>query len=274
MSGTADALQREKLRQQMLLRALWRDGSAAQAWHGWIRGLGAGADAGLAAYRGNAAAIAARALAAAFPTIAALVGEESFAALARDFWRTHPPSRGDLGEWGGALPAFIAHNAQLADEPYLADSAALDWRVHLAARAADAVDAGLPLQALAEADPARITLRLAPGAALVNSAWPIASIWRAHQRPAADPDRFADARVALAEHRAETALVWRDPVSYAVQVAAQDAADNAFTQALIDHTSLAAALDAAAPSFAFDRWLAAALASRRLAGIHALETCA
>jgi hypothetical protein len=272
MNGAADALQREKLRQQMLLRALWRDGSAAQAWQGWIRGLDAGADAGLAAYRGNAAAVAARALAAAFPTVAALVGEESFAALARDFWRTHPPGRGDLGEWGDALPAFIARNAQLADEPYLADVAALDWRVHLATRAADAADAGLPLRSLAETDPARITLRLAPGAALVNSAWPIASIWLAHQRPADHPDRFADARVALAERRAETALVWRDAVSFAVQVALQDGADSSFTQALIDHASLAAALDAAAPSFAFDRWLAEALASRRLAGIDLLET--
>lgn len=272
MNVAADALQRERLRQQMLLRALWRDGSAAPAWQGWIRGLDAGADAGLAAYRGNAAATAARALSASFPTVAALVGDESFPALARDFWRAHPPSRGDLGEWGGALPDFIARNAQLADEPYLADSAALDWRVHLATRAADVTDAGLPLQALAEADPARITLRLAPGAALVTSAWPIASIWLAHQRPADQPDRFADARMALSEQRAETALVWRDIVSLVVQVTVQDAADTAFTQALIEHASLAAALDAAGPSFAFDRWLAEALASHRLAGIHSLET--
>ncbi|HET9977822.1 MAG TPA: putative DNA-binding domain-containing protein [Burkholderiaceae bacterium] len=271
---------KEALRQQMLLRALWPDGGST-AWQGYVRGLSAlkaGRDAGIAAYRGNAAAIAERALAGAYPTVAELIGAENFAALARDLWRTNPPERGDLGEWGGVLPAFIAASAQLADEPYLADSAALDWAVHRASRAADEVTGTLlPIEALAQAhagaDPARITLRLRPGTAIVESAAPIVAIWLAHQRPADDPERFAEVRAAFAADpgpRAETALVWRDGMR--VRVAALDRADLAFTRALIEGCSLAAALDAADPAFAFDRWLPRALAARWLAGLQPLES--
>jgi len=262
-------VQKEILRQQMLLRALWR-GDGQAAWQGYVRGLPAGRDAGIAAYRGNAAAIAERALAGAYPTVAELVGAESFGALARDLWRTNPPERGDLAEWGAVLPAFIAANEQLANEPYLADSAALDWAVHRASRAADTVEGALrPIEALAEVDPSRITLRFAPGAAIVPSAWPIVAIWLAHQRAADDAERFADVRAAFATQRAETALIHRD--GYRVQVAALDDSELAFTRALIERRSLAAALDAAAPSFAFDRWLPRALTARWLAGIQSLE---
>lgn len=261
--------QKEALRQQMLLRALWPDGGST-VWQGYVRGLAAGRDAGIAAYRGNAAAIAERALAGAYPTVAELIGAESFAALARDLWRTNPPERGDLGEWGGVLPAFIAASAQLADERYLADSAALDWAVHRASRAADAVEGALlPIEALADADPARIALRLPPGTAIVDSAAPIVAIWLAHQRPADDAERFADVRAAFTVQRAETAFVWRD--GYPVRVAALDRADLAFTRSLVEGRSLAAALDTADPAFAFDRWLPHALAARWVAGLQTLE---
>lgn len=209
-------LNRERLRQQMLLRALWRDPDVAR---GWLRGLSAGTDAGIAAYRGNAAAVAERALAAAFPTVAELIGAESFAALARDLWRREPPTRGDLAEWGGVLPAFIAAQPSLAGEPYLADCAALDWAVHRASRAAD-------LHALPST-----ARRLPPGSAVVESAHPIVAIWLAHQRPADDAERFTEVRAAFAEQRAETALVWRD--GFHVRVAALPAAELALTRALL-----------------------------------------
>jgi hypothetical protein len=259
--------QREALRQQMLLRALWRD-AAPGAWQGWVRAPRAGLAAGLTAYRGHAAAVAERALASACPTVAALMGDESFAALARDLWRHHPPERGDLGEWGGALPGFIAGKAQLEEVPYLCDVARLDMRVHRATRAADAPEAPAGLERLASDDPARLRIALAPGAALQPSAWPIVAIWQAHQRPAGDADRFADARTALAERRGETAFVWRDGV--VVRVESLDAADAAFTDALLASRGLADALEAAGSGFAFDRWLARALATRAVAAIEPL----
>ncbi len=169
-SATDTAHRREALRQQLLLRVLWRDADSGVP-QGHARPLGAHAlKAGVAAYRGNAGAVAERALAGTFPTLAELVGDDAAGALARDFWRHHPPARGDLAEWGDALPGFVAASAQLADEPYLADVARLEWQVHLASRAADAPTLAPDLQVLAGADPSRLRLRLTPGTASGASA--------------------------------------------------------------------------------------------------------
>jgi hypothetical protein len=251
-------MNREALRQQHLVRALWRDDSAV------LDLLRTDASPGLAAYRSNAGAMAERALAAAYPTLAALIGNEPFAALARHLWHERPPQRGDLGLWGEALPDFIAASPQLADEPYLADSARLDWALHLASRAADGTPPDHPaLDALATDDPSCLHAQLAPGAAVVASAWPIVTVWRAHHGSAS----VDDARAALAARRSECAFIWRDD-AFAVQVEPIDAHDAAFTAALSHGHSLAAALDAAGSDFAFDGWLARALGARWLFAFH------
>ena len=158
-------MQKEALRQQMLLRALWADARPGVV-AGWLRDAPPRAARGLQAYRANAGALAERALTAAFPTVAQLVGEESFAALARALWFAQPPQRGDIGSWGEGLADFIAAAPQLADEPYLADVARLDWAVHSAEQAAERGPA-TGLERLAEADPADLLLRLAEGAGAV-----------------------------------------------------------------------------------------------------------
>ena len=255
--------EREAERQQLLLRTLWRD-APATALQGWLREPRDGAgNAGLAAYRANAGAIAERALAGAFPTVAALVGDDSFTGLARDFWHQHPPARGDLGEWGAALPAFIAANAALASEPYLADSAHLDWLVHQASRAADGPDAAAALGALAEHAPEELQLVLRAGCAVLASDYPVAAIWQAHRQ--SGDDRFAAVREAFAAARADTAFVWRD--GFAVHAEALEAPAGAFTAAVLRGESLAAALDAAGESFTFDRWLVQALQQRWLVAV-------
>lgn len=263
------AFEREAQRQQSLLAALWRD-APGQALHaGLASPRGSDATQGLAAYRSNAAAIAERALAGTYPTIAALVGEETFNRLARGLWQRHPPECGDLGEWGAALPVFIADQASLAAEPYLADSARLDWLVHRAARAADDAEAAPALQALAEHAPDALHLRLRAGCALLASAWPVAAVWLAHQRQqsthAASDERFAAVRSAFAAGTRQTAFVWRDGFVVRVEALADDAA--AFVGALLRGEALATALDAAGAHFAFDRWLVQALQQRWLVGI-------
>ncbi|WP_326540770.1 HvfC/BufC family peptide modification chaperone, partial [Pseudorhodoferax sp.] len=59
---------------------------------------------GLAAYQANGHDLAERALRAAYPVVAALVGGDSFATMACELWHRHPPVRGDLACWGDALP--------------------------------------------------------------------------------------------------------------------------------------------------------------------------
>lgn len=253
----------EALRQRMLLRALWGDARPGVV-AGWLRGA---PKRGLQVYRANAGALAGRALAAACPTVAQLVGDESFAALARAFWAAAAPERGDIAMWGEALGDFIAEAPQLAEEPYLADVARLDWAVHVAQQAADSPTAPAGLELLGLADPAAIGLRLVHGTALLRSPHPVASIWLAHRSDAAD--RFDPVRAAFARGGGESALVWRDGFRPAVSALPEPAAR--FTARVIDGDSLAHALEQAGPDFAFDHWLQQALQQRWL---RAVEHCA
>ncbi len=245
--------EREALRQQMLLRALWQDARPG-VLAGWTRD-GEAFPRGLQAYRANAGALAERALAAAYPTLQQLIGEESFAGLARAFWHRHAPQRGDIALWGAELPTFVAAAQQLAEEPYFADVARLDWAVHLAQTAADGTDAVPDLSALAGPDATGCRLQLRAGTALVESSYPVASIWLAHR--AAEADRFDGVRQALAEERAEAALVWRD--GWAVRVVELPAPQAIFTRAVLQARTLGQALSAAGPQFEFEVWLLQAL---------------
>jgi hypothetical protein len=255
-------LAHEAQRQALLLRALWRQ-APDDALAGWLRDEPARVARGLSAYRANGATIAARALAAAYPTVTQLVGADSFDALAAAFWHAVPPVRGDLAEHGAALPDFIAADAQLADVPWLADSARLDWAVHRAESSADAAAALDGLERLGSDDPATLQLRLQPGTALIDSRWPVATLWQAH-RSSAD-DRFAAVREALAAGQGEAALVWRD--GWRARVTSLPAAEAAFTAAVLAGRSLAQSLDAAGADFAFEPWLLDALRRGRLAAV-------
>jgi hypothetical protein len=264
---SATELQREALRQQQLLRALWRRGEEA-ALQLWLRESPQRAEQGLAAYRGNAAAVAERALAAAYPTVCQLIGDESFAALARTLWHRLPPQRGDLAQFGDGLPAWIESDPQLASEPYLADVARVDWAVHGIEQAADVEAPPHGLALLGEAEPSQLRVVFRPGLALVPSRWPVVAIWHAHRRD--DEDRFAAVRGAFAAQVQETALIARH--GWRAQVEAVDAPTATFTAALLRGTNLADALEAAGDSFAFGPWLQRALAHGWLQAVELLAT--
>jgi hypothetical protein len=256
------ALQREALRQQQLLRTLWRRGDEP-ALRLWLRESPERAGHALSAYRGNAAAIAERALGAAFPTVCQLIGDESFGALARALWQRFPPQRGDLAQFGDALPAWIELDPQLASEPYLADVARVDWAVHAIEQAADVDQPPAGLALLGELDPSQLRVRLRPGLALVASKWPVVAIWQAHRR--IDEDRFASVRAAFAAQAQETALIARH--GWRAEVEAVDAATAAFTTALQRGAGLADALEEVGDTLAFDRWLQRALTNHWLQAI-------
>lgn len=255
-------LAREAQRQQQLLRALFRldDDAALAASNADSPERNAQA---LAAYRGNAALIAARALAAAYPTVQQVLGEESFDALARALWHRHPPQRGDLAHVGAELADFVAADPQLASEPYLSDVARLDWALHVIEHAADAPTQPAGIHRLADDDPSALRLLLRPGAALIRSAWPIVSIWRAHG--SAQADRFDAVRRAFDEGRGEAAFVWRD--GWRARADALDGARAEFIAAVLAGHDIATALECAGASFSFEPWLRDALAGRWLVGV-------
>ena len=256
----------EAQRQQRLLAALWR-GSESDALADLVRDPAGRAQQALQVYRANAGASAERALAASFPTVRQLLGETSFAAMARAYWHHRPPRRGDLAWLGERLPEFIAADAQLADVPYLADMARLEWALACAEAAADAEPELQTLSRLADADASTLRIELMPGVAVVASAHPIVTIHAAHRD--GGKAAFAAACAAIDHARAETALVWR--VGWHARCAALDAADARFTAQVLAGRSLGEAL-AAAPGNDFQRWLVCAVEDGWLRAVRSLPT--
>ncbi|MCZ8257335.1 MAG: DNA-binding domain-containing protein [Polaromonas sp.] len=212
---------------------------------------------GLQAYQANGLALAERALGAAYPVLAQLIGDDSFPSLARHFWRRHPPGRGDVACWGDGLAAFIEAAPQLADEPYLSDVARIEWALHQAATAADAQPDPHSFALLSAADPAEVTLTLGAGVFLLASAYPVASIVNAHLL---GESALAEAAALLRAGAAEHALVWRQ--GFKPRVRSITAAEHALLAALQAGRSLHAALECAlddTPAFSFEHWLGQAV---------------
>lgn len=226
---------------------------ATHAKEPWARGL--------KAYQANGHALTERALQAAYPVLTQLLGEDSLADLARAFWHAQPPVRGDLARWGGELAGFIQASEQLAAEPYLPDVARLEWALHHSASAADQTGDPASFSLLMQHDPAQLQLRLAPGCAVLPSAWPVVSIVNAHLD--ATPSLEA-AGQRLRAGVTETALVWRAGFQPRVREAVAGEAD--WLTALLAGRSLSAALDAA-PALDFNAWLPLAVQSQLLLGV-------
>ena len=239
---------------------------------------------GLKSYQTNGKVLAHRALSTAYPVLAQLVGAESFEHLAHALWHAHPPVRGDLAQWGDALPAFVAASDQLADVPYLADVARVEWALHHCASRADGSAQPQTFALLAEADPIQLELLLSPGCAVVQSAWPVASIVTAHQAATAlglssaaqsvlsdepnVPD-LTEVSNKLNRGEGESAVVWRYHFQPRVRQARPGEAD--FLLALLAGRSLAVALPDDSP-LDFGAWLTLAVSSGLLLGVAMVTT--
>lgn len=196
--------------------------------------LGGGGPPRMAVYRANVFGNWSAALAGAYPVVRKIVGAEFFDALARDYARAHPSASGNLHEYGAALARFVEDYAGTRDLPYLPDVARMEWLAHRAYYAADALafDFSRPTE-----------VRLAPACALLESGWPLASIWEAHQE-GGEPDKVdlgAGADLVLV-HRPH----WR------VEVCSLTAGDYRFLERLQSGAGLGPALeDAVAEDPAF-----------------------
>jgi uncharacterized protein (UPF0276 family) len=191
----------------------------------------------LALYRGNLAATAAKALGAAYPVIAALVGAEFFAALARNYVRAWPAQEGDLNLFGDHYADFLAGFPHVAELPYLPDMARLEWAVHRAHYAADATPVTAPqLGALAPAQLEASRLRLSAACLPFQSSWAVVTLWLAHQP--ATPVGFP-AQMAAAEYGVVARPGWRTRVAHC------GAGGHAALAVLQAGGSFGAALDAA-----------------------------
>lgn len=219
---------------------------------------------GLKAYQTNGHMLAERALGAAYPVVAQLLGQESFGDLARALWHAHPPLRGDVAQWGDTLPAFLRDSPQLQDEPYLHDVALAEWALHRSASAADCTPDLATLVLLTTEDPAQLGVVLAPGCAVVRSPWPVASLLTAHLEGV---PTLLEAGQQLRDAVAQDAIVWRAGLQPRVRAALPGEAD--VLQALLLHRPLAQALDAAV-ALDFGAWLPLAVQTQLVLGVCAV----
>lgn len=226
-----------------------------------LRGDAALIERRLAIYRANVAAAASKALAAAYPVLRQVVGPARFERLSTTYRQAFPSLSGDLTDYGGELPAFVAGHAELQALPYLPALARLEWAVHRAHGAADAT--ACDRQALARVVPARqsaIRFAWAAGTALVAADFPIVRIWQLHQ-PEHDGGFEVDWSVR------ECALVGRD--GFRVTVRAIAAADATFIAGSLVGWTLGRCTEQALatdPAFALGDLLARCLASQLISG--------
>lgn len=131
-------------------------------------------------HRNNITVSLVEALEASYPAVRRLVGEEYFAAVAREYVRAHPPRSPVLLHYGSGFGEFLDAFPPVAVVPYLGDVARLEWARVAALHAADAAPVPLgELAGIAEQDLERLVLRMHPSLAVIGSRWPVASLWRA-----------------------------------------------------------------------------------------------
>lgn len=137
-------------------------------------------------YRNNARAMFEGALERTYPVLRRRVGEGFFRGLALEYRAAYPSRSGDLHWVGRAFPAWLAERLAGGEYRWLADLARLEW----ACEETLVAERRLPLDAavLARVPPeelADVGLALQPGLRVVQSAYPVWSVWRENQPGAA-----------------------------------------------------------------------------------------
>lgn len=193
------------------------------------------ADRRFAVYRNNVAAGLVGALATRFPVVQRLVGEEFFAAMAREYTAASPPRSPIMLYYGDTFPDFIEAFAPAAPVPYLAAVARIELARGLAYHAADAIPLGRQaFTAIPAGSLATLSVMLHPSVSIVSSDYPVYSIWKVNQ-PGAPI-------VPISPWKGEAALIVR-PV-HSVEVVKIGRGEAAFVRALAARSNIAEAADA------------------------------
>lgn len=154
-----------------------------------------GPDRQLDVYRNNVFGCLTDALKMAYPVVLKLVGVEFFEHLASEFIRKTPSKSGNLHNFGGELPEFIAEFPEVIGLIYLPDVARLEWACHEVFFSED----HFPLQSdrlavVPEDQQERLKFHLHPATRLLDFKFPIHRIWETNQEdftgnPAINLDR-------------------------------------------------------------------------------------
>lgn len=210
---------------------------------------------GLGIYHFHRRANFAQALALAFPVVERLVGEAYFRQLAAIHQTHHPSRSGDLHPAGAAFAATVRRYGASGDYAWIADVAEIEWAWQQAFVAADAPC--LEAAALA-AKPQTcwpdLRLRLHPSLSLLESPWPVRSIWEAHRDRASTPPEIrldrGGQRTRVSRERGEVTVrpcapgdwVWSHALATGASLAEADAAAQASGDANFSFASALAEL--------------------------------
>lgn len=188
-----------------------------------------------AVYRNNVASSLINVLAARFPVIVRLIGEEAFRGLALRFITLRPPRSPVLLRYGGDFPKFLQALSETAMAGYLADIARIEVARGDAYHAID-VEPVRP-ERFAQVAPRqlpRLKVLLHPSLTLLRSRFPVVSAWEVNQ-PGSDG--------AIRCWTGEDAMVFRP--RYEVFVTRLAAGGFAFLSSLEAGAPLATAIEAA-----------------------------
>jgi hypothetical protein len=188
----------------------------------------------LGVYRNNARETFRKTLAATYPVVHRLVGEQCFRGLAYSYSHDFPSRSGDLGQYGAEFATLLEIYYRDSAFAYLADVARLEWACAETETAADGIS--LDLRELAQVpaeECARLSFALRAPARLLSSRFPIFSIWEAHQRD--------EVEAVPLRNGAEHVLVTR---RRGLRLYRLDAGTFAFARSLADGESLSDAVSA------------------------------
>ncbi len=239
--------------QDAFVAAIAGQGAALSSW------LDHGDHPGLAVYRNTIAKGCVDALAANFPTVQSMVGEDWFRAAAALFAREAPPTGAALLDYGADFPTWLESFPPAAELPYLAGIAHLDrlWTEALFAAENATLDAAA-LSRLAPEALAETRLALHPSVRFAAFDAGLPGLWRAARDGAEDLE--------LCE-TPQTLLLARQGRAVASRVVG--AAETAFLRACRDGLTAAEAAQTAAtadPDTPFAPLFAALIADGVFAG--------
>ncbi|MEZ8143626.1 DUF2063 domain-containing protein [Enterovibrio norvegicus FF-33] len=139
-------------------------------------------DALLQVYRNNFVMTLTECLGVAYPVVNALVGEECFAAIARQHVLTTPMNNACADRYGEGFDKTMTSLPNIIEAvPYLADIATLEWHIQTVSQAT-ITKMPFPVEALALVTPedfGNIQLQVSPTAKVMQSHFAICSIWQA-----------------------------------------------------------------------------------------------
>lgn len=230
--------------QALFLAALYADAAApsALAEEMIVRSDALSVAARLAVYRNNLRANFHSVMALEFPVVQQLSGADYFRQLAWEFQRSHPSRSGNLQHIGAAFPAWLTEQLAATAYAWFGDVAALEWawqESYVAPEPASRADFS-KLAVLSAAQQESLQFTFVPSCRLLQSRWPVLSIWRAHQELAATSGVSLE-QVDLQAH--ENVLVLR--TANAVQLHPLQDAEAALLQSLRAQQGLGAAIEAA-----------------------------